>query len=67
MILLAARMCGIKNNVYCTWRDNTRCDDPCVDGVQLSFGLDTDGCRGDVSHRDPWVRAQSQCVPFQVP
>ena len=44
--------CGLKKKVYCACRDNTRWDDPCV--VHLSFGLDTDGCREDVSHRDSW-------------
>ena len=38
-----------------------------MDGVHLSFVLDTDGCRGDVSHPDSWLRAQSQYVPCQVP
>ena len=61
--------CGLKNNVYCSCRDNTRWDDPCVDGVHVSFGLDTDGFRGDVSHRDSWVRASQtiqqpwRCIP----
>ena len=37
-----------------------------MDGVHWSFGLDADRCRGDVSHRDSWVRAQSYLSTCRV-